>query len=74
MVVVQALVAAGVGVTTIPGLSLRAHRLPEVHTTLIPGFSRKIHAVTYGDPPDPPATTALIQAIQDSVGGGPGGS
>jgi DNA-binding transcriptional LysR family regulator len=74
MVVVQALVAAGVGVTTIPGLSLRAHRLPEVHTTLIPGFARKIHAVTYGDPPDPPATTALIQAIQDSVGGGSSGS
>jgi DNA-binding transcriptional LysR family regulator len=68
MVVVQALVAAGVGVTTIPGLSLRAHRLPEVHTTEIPDFSRTIHAVTYGEPPDPPATTALIQAIQESVG------
>jgi DNA-binding transcriptional LysR family regulator len=69
MVVVQALVAAGVGVTTLPGLSLRAHRLPEVHTSEIPGFTRKIHAVTYGDPPDPPATTALIQAVQDAVAG-----
>jgi DNA-binding transcriptional LysR family regulator len=64
MVVVQALVAAGVGVTTLPGLSLRAHRSPDVHTTEIPGFTREIFAVTYGDPPDPPATTALIQAIQ----------
>lgn len=64
MVVVQALVAAGTGVTTLPGLSLRAHRLPEVHTTEIPGFTREIFTVTYGDPPDPPATAALIQAIQ----------
>jgi DNA-binding transcriptional LysR family regulator len=67
MVVVQALVAAGTGVTTLPGLALRAHRLPDVHTTEIPDFSRQIYAVTYGDPPDPPATKALIQAIQDSA-------
>jgi DNA-binding transcriptional LysR family regulator len=65
MVVVQELVAAGVGVATIPGLSLRAHRSPEVHTTEIPGFGRAIQAVTYGEPPDPPATTALIAAIQE---------
>ena len=68
MVVVQALVAAGVGVTTLPGLALRAHRLPDVHTTEIPDFPRRIHAVTYGEPPDPPATTALIQAIKGSAG------
>jgi DNA-binding transcriptional LysR family regulator len=67
MVVVQALVAAGTGVTTLPGLALRAHRLPDVHTTEIPDFPRQIYAVTYGDPPDPPATRALIQAIQDSA-------
>lgn len=64
MVAVQALVAAGTGVTTLPGLALRAHRLPGVHTTEIPDFTRQIYTVTYGDPPDPPATTALIQAIQ----------
>ncbi|GHH60951.1 DNA-binding transcriptional LysR family regulator [Streptomyces umbrinus] len=67
MVVVQALVAAGIGVTTLPGLALRAHRLPDVHTTEIPDFPRQIYTVTYGDPPDPPATTALIQAIQGSA-------
>ncbi|MEU8865734.1 LysR family transcriptional regulator [Streptomyces umbrinus] len=67
MVVVQALVAAGIGVTTLPGLALRAHRLPDVHTAEIPDFPRQIYTVTYGDPPDPPATTALIQAIQDSA-------
>jgi DNA-binding transcriptional LysR family regulator len=67
MVVVQALVAAGIGVTTLPGLALRAHRLPDVHTTEIAGFPRRIYAVTYGDPPDPPAARALIHAIQDAA-------
>jgi DNA-binding transcriptional LysR family regulator len=67
MVVVQALVAAGIGVATLPGLALRAHRLSDVHTTEIPDFPRQIYAVTYGDPPDPPATQALIQLIQDSA-------
>lgn len=35
MVVVQALVAAGVGVTTLPGLALQAHRHPDIHATRI---------------------------------------
>jgi DNA-binding transcriptional LysR family regulator len=67
MVAVQALVAAGTGVTTLPGLALRAHRLPDIHTSEIPDSARQIFAVTYGDPPDPPATTALIRAIQESA-------
>lgn len=67
MVVVQALVAAGVGVTTLPGLALEAHRLPDVHTTELTNFRRQIYAATYGEPPDPPATTALIQAIRETV-------
>jgi DNA-binding transcriptional LysR family regulator len=67
MVVVQALVAAGVGVTTLPGLALRAHRNPGVHTTELTGFTRRLHTATYGEPPDPPATSALIQAIQDAA-------
>ncbi|ONI89620.1 LysR family transcriptional regulator [Actinosynnema sp. ALI-1.44] len=67
MVVMQALVAARMGVTTLPGLALRAHREPDVHTTELPDDPRQIYAVTYGDPPDPPATTALLQAIQGSV-------
>jgi DNA-binding transcriptional LysR family regulator len=67
MVVVQALVAAGKGVATLPGLALQAHRHPHVHTTEVTGFPRQIYAVTFGEPPDPPATTALIQAIRDSV-------
>ncbi|MQA12417.1 MAG: LysR family transcriptional regulator [Pseudonocardiaceae bacterium] len=67
MVVVQALVAAGAGVTTLPGLSLEAHRRPDIHTTELTNFSRRISAVTYGEPPDPPATIALIEALQDAA-------
>ena len=67
MVVVQALVAAGIGVTTLPGLALQAHRRPDVHATELTDFPRQIYAATYGEPPDPPATVALIQAIRDSV-------
>jgi DNA-binding transcriptional LysR family regulator len=66
--VVQALVAAGVGVATQPGLALEAHRRPDVHTTELTSFPRQIYAVTYGEPPDPPATTAVIQAIRDCSG------
>jgi DNA-binding transcriptional LysR family regulator len=67
MVVVQALVAAGIGVATLPGLALQAHRNPDVHTTELTRYPRQIYAVTYGEPPDPPATTALIDAIRESV-------
>ena len=67
MVVIQALVAAGMGVAILPGLALQAHRSPAVHTTELPDFPRQIYAVTYGNPPDPPATTALIQTISESV-------
>lgn len=67
MVVMQSLVAARMGVTTLPGLALRAHRTPGTHTTALPENPRQIYAATYGDPPDPPATTALIHAIQASV-------
>ena len=67
IVVVQALVAAGVGVTTQPGLALQAHRRPDIHTTEISHSPRKLYAVTYGDTPDPPASTALIEALHDSA-------
>jgi DNA-binding transcriptional LysR family regulator len=68
MVVVQAFVAAGIGVTTLPGLALQAHRLPGIHATEVPNYRRQIHAVTYGEPPDPPATVALIEAMRNSFG------
>jgi DNA-binding transcriptional LysR family regulator len=63
MVVMQSLVAAGMGVTTIPGLALRAHRHPAVTATRLPVPPRQIYAATYGEPPDPPATAALVAAL-----------
>jgi DNA-binding transcriptional LysR family regulator len=67
IVVVQALVAAGVGVSTQPGLALQAHHRPGVHATELTGFRRQIHAATYGDPPDPPAVAAVVAALTDAA-------
>ncbi len=67
MVVMQALVAAGLGVTTIPGLALRAHRVKGIITSRLPGPGRRIYAATYGEPPDPPATTALLTALAEAA-------
>jgi DNA-binding transcriptional LysR family regulator len=63
MVVMQALVAAGLGVTTIPGLALRSHRVNGIVASELPGSRRHIYAATYGQPPDPPATAALLTAL-----------
>jgi molybdate transport repressor ModE-like protein len=62
-VAVQALVAAGLGVTTLPGLPLLAARNPTVHATVLPGSTRHVLAATYGQPPEPPATAALLTAL-----------
>jgi DNA-binding transcriptional LysR family regulator len=62
-VAVQALVAAGLGVTTLPGLCLRAARHPGITVTELPGARRHVFAVTYGDPPDPPATARLLEVL-----------
>jgi DNA-binding transcriptional LysR family regulator len=64
MVVVQALVAAGMGVGTLPGLALQSHRAEGIHATRIADSTRSVFAVTYGDPPDPPATAALMNALR----------
>jgi DNA-binding transcriptional LysR family regulator len=68
-VAVQALVAAGLGVTTLPGLCLRAARHPGVCATVLPGARRHVFAMTYGEPPDPPATTRLIDVLARAVSG-----
>lgn len=65
--VVQALVAAGFGVATQPGLSLHAHRRPDIHATELAGFPRQLHAVTYGDPPDPPAVAAVLAMLAEAA-------
>ncbi len=67
MVVVQSLVAAGIGVATLPGLALQAHHRPDVHATELTDFQRKIYAATYGDPPDPPAVAAVLAALTEAA-------
>jgi len=67
MVVVQALVAAGFGVATLPGLALQAHRRPDVHVTELSGAHRQIYVATYGDPPDPPAVAAVLAALAEAT-------
>jgi DNA-binding transcriptional LysR family regulator len=62
-VAVQALVAAGLGVTTLPGLCLRAARHPGICAVPLPGARRHVFAMTYGEPPDPPATSRLIDVL-----------
>ena len=66
MVVMQALVAAGLGVTTIPGLALRAHRVKDIVASELPASPRHVYAATYGEPPDPPATAALLAALAEA--------
>jgi DNA-binding transcriptional LysR family regulator len=66
IIVQQALVAAGLGVTTNPGLALLTHRRDDIEVTPIDRV-RRIHIVTYGEPPDPPATAAFIGALRDAA-------
>jgi DNA-binding transcriptional LysR family regulator len=67
-VAVQALVAAGLGITTLPGLCLRAARHPGVWAAPLPGARRHVFAMTYGEPPDPPATARLIDVLARTAG------
>jgi molybdate transport repressor ModE-like protein len=65
---VQALVAAGLGVTTLPELCLRVARHPGIVSAPLPGARRHIFAVTYGQPPDPVAATRLIDMLKRVAG------
>ncbi|MDP4505558.1 LysR family transcriptional regulator [Nonomuraea turcica] len=67
IVAVQALVAAGLGLTMLPGLALRAHRHPDVEVAEVPGSTRHVYAAVYGDPPHPPATGALLEALREAL-------
>ena len=67
IVVMQELVAAGLGVTTIPGLALRAHRAKGTVARKLPDSPRHVYAATYGEPPDPPATAALLTALAEAA-------
>ncbi len=61
---VQALVAADLGVSTLPGLCLRAARHPGIKTMPLASARRHVFAVRYGDPPDPPAVGLLMDVLR----------
>jgi DNA-binding transcriptional LysR family regulator len=63
-IAVQALVAADLGVSTLPALCLRAARHPGIRTVPLPGTHRYVFAVRYGDPPDPPAVSLLMDVLR----------
>jgi DNA-binding transcriptional LysR family regulator len=67
-IVKQSLVAVGLGVTTIPGLSLKVHRVPGTEASeLAEAFRRRVYVATYGEPPHPPATKAFVDAVVEAA-------
>lgn len=66
-VAVQALVAAGLGVSTLPGLALIANWHPYVRIDRIVGDRRHISAVTYGKPPLPLPAQAMLTALTATI-------
>jgi hypothetical protein len=54
-------------VTTMPGLALRSQRAHSVPATGVSHFRGRVHVATYGQPPDPPATTAFITALRHAA-------
>jgi DNA-binding transcriptional LysR family regulator len=70
-VAAQALVTAGLGVTLLPDLALRAARNPGVRTARLRGTRRCVIAVRYGEPPDPPATAVLLDALRLAAASAP---
>jgi len=69
-VAAQALVTAGLGVALLSDLALRAARNPGVRTARLRGTRRCVVAVRYGEPPDPPATVVLLDALRLAAAGG----
>jgi DNA-binding transcriptional LysR family regulator len=63
-VAVQALVAAGLGVTTLPALALSAQRHPAVRVIRLPRDYRSITVAVLGAAPDPPPTAQLIDQLR----------
>ena len=62
-VAAQALAEAGLGMTVLPDLALRAYRRPGIRTRQLPGATREVLLARYGHPPDPPGVIALANAL-----------
>jgi DNA-binding transcriptional LysR family regulator len=69
VLVAQALAASGLGVALLPDLALRAARHPGVHTEPLPGARRQVLALTYGEPPGPPAVERLLDTLTETAEG-----
>ncbi|MBN6041648.1 LysR family transcriptional regulator [Amycolatopsis sp. 195334CR] len=67
-VAVQALVAAGLGVSTLPGLALLANRNAAVRADRLTGHRRRVLVATYGKPPLPRPVQALTEALAATAG------
>lgn len=66
-VAAQALVAASLGVTTLPGLALLANRHPGVRIDRLPGDRRVVQTATYGRPPAALPVQAFLDALNTEV-------
>jgi DNA-binding transcriptional LysR family regulator len=62
-IIQQSLVAAGLGVTTVPGLALTTYRVAGIVASEVAGFRRRVYVATYGAPPRPLATEMFVAAI-----------
>jgi DNA-binding transcriptional LysR family regulator len=67
-VAAQALVAAGLGATVVPGLVLRAVRLPGIGAAELAGVRRQVFAVSYGQPAQDSAPARFIRALTAAAG------
>src|SRR5215510_13031269 len=67
VLVAQALAAAGLGVALLPDLALRAARHPGVRTEPLSSARRQVLALTYGEPPGPPAVECLLDTLADAA-------
>jgi DNA-binding transcriptional LysR family regulator len=66
-VAVQALVAAGLGVSLLPGLTLVANRHPGVRVDQVAGLSRQVVAAVHGKPPAAKPAQVLLDALTGTV-------
>lgn len=66
-VAVQALVAAGLGVSLLPGLTLVANRNPGVTLHRAVGMGRQVVAAVYGKPPASQPAQMLLDALRETV-------
>lgn len=66
-VAVQALVAAGLGVSLLPGLTLLANRHPGVRLHRVQGLGRQVLTAVYGKPPPSQPARTLLEALAATV-------